>query len=90
MNLLYGCFVLSSVIFRCSGGNIKSKIHVPINDRPYLQLVEVAQACQAPVHVLHYGHEHKPLAEEIHVARPVLHLAEGLLRSESEAKKKGC
>lgn len=47
----------------------------------YLELVEVAHARQAPVHVRHHGHKYEFLAEEVYVARPVLHLTVRLLRS---------
>lgn len=46
--------------------------HISIS---HLQLVEVAEAGQTPVHVLHHGHEHELLRENVHVSRPVLHLA---------------
>ena len=57
--------------------------------RPHLKSVEVAQARQAPVHVLHHGHEHKLHAEYVHVARPALYLDVRLLTSRSSNKAAG-
>ena len=54
----------------------------------HLELVEVAYARQAPVHVLHHGHKHELLAEEVHVARPVLHLAVRLLAKIKKEEKR--
>lgn len=46
----------------------------------HLELVEVSQGGEAPVHVLHHRHQDELLREDVHVARPVLHVGVRRLR----------